>query len=399
MKLVGLSFGSTRLEEVNLFVKDLGKEIDWSDSSTDITKQIINGEPVILIISASQEKNEDEIFKVCRQLIHYNQNLAVVLIIEEGQINIRKAMVSGVFDVLTIPLNKNRVTESLKEAESYLSTQKQDIPKVNEPVAPMKNARVVTVCSTKGGVGKTTFTVNLAAAFAKQLKKIAVIDLDLQFGDISMFFNCNPKKTIYEWVKEGKNSLLENAKAYMHSYNEYIDIMPAPIRPEFSEAILEEHIGQLVTSLKPHYDLVLIDTAPFMEDKILTALDKSDDIFLLTFLDLPTLKNSKIFVETLKSLSQDQKVKIILNRDSKKKGLNSSTAEQILGMPIFIKIPDVEKVVAVSVNEGNPYVYSNPRAKISKIIYSLAIELSGNQNLQQKKSLFGRKVSQAGRPV
>lgn len=399
MRLTGISFGTTKLAEIDSLFKKLGKDIHWYNSSIDTEENIKSNESSVIIISALLAESDEEIYTVCRNLLNNNSNLAIILIAEENKIDIRKAMRSGIFDVLTFPLIEYQVVETIKEAEKHLSYQKQSITKLAEQAPAVKNARVVTVCSTKGGVGKTTFTVNLAAALAKQFKKIAVIDLDLQFGDISMFFDCNPKKTIYEWVKEGKNDLQETVKAFMYSYNEYIDIMPAPVRPEFSEAILEEHIGQLITSLKPCYDLVLIDTAPFMEDKILTALEKSDDIFLLTFLDLPTLKNSKIFIETLTSLTLSQKVKIILNRDSKKKGLNSSTAEQILGMPIFSKIPDVEKVVAVSVNEGNPYVYSSPRAKISKIIYSLALELSGKPQKQQKKSLFGRKVPQAGRTV
>lgn len=395
MKWIGLAQAKNKPKEVASFFEGLGKEIDWCDSIQQINEFLSNGESGIVILSALQNPNED-IYEVCRQLSQIHPNLAIVLLAEETQLDMRKAMRSGVFDVLTLPLKQPQVIEIIREAENYAANQSH---LASEKPVPTKMAKIITVCSTKGGVGKTTFTVNLAAAFAKQFKKVAIIDLDLQFGDISMFFDCNPKKTIYEWVKEGQKHPADSIEAYMHAYNDYIDIMPAPLRPEFSEAILEEHISQLILKLKPYYDLVLVDTAPFMEDKILTALEKSDHIFLLTFLDLPTLKNSKIFIDTLNSLSLGPKVKVVLNRDSKKKGLNSITAERILGLPIFIKIPDVEKIVAVSVNEGNPYIYSNPRAKISKIIYSLALEVSGDPKKQPKKSLFGRKVLHVGRQV
>jgi pilus assembly protein CpaE len=399
MKLIGFSFGNHKPIEVDTLFKEIGKELLWIDTLGQINDLIMDGDIGILVISSSPRNTNDEIYEISNQLSQLYPNLSLIIIAEDNNLDIRKAMRSGVFDILQSPLSQYQVMETINEAEKRLMSQQNSQPIFEEKKALTKKARIITVCSTKGGVGKTTFSVNLAAAFAKQFKKVAVIDLDLQFGDISMFFDCNPKKTIYEWIKESKNNPKENIQAYLHSYNEYIDIMPAPIRPEFSEVILEEHIGHLITKLLPLYDIVIVDTAPYMEDKILTALERSDDIFLLTFLDLPTLKNSKIFLETLQSLSLDQKVKVILNRDSKKKGLNSSTAETVLGVPIFMKIPDVEKVVAVSVNEGFPYVYSNPRAKISKIIYSLALEISGKPVKQEKKSLFGKKVPQAGRPI
>ncbi|WP_423799538.1 AAA family ATPase [Neobacillus sp. SAB-20_R2A] len=393
MILLGYSFETKKQMEVDAFFKGLETEIHWLNSLNQIQDLMLDKDIGVIFITSSNFEDKEGIYEVSRHLSQSFLNLAVVLIADENSLDIRKAMRTGVFDVLTGKLNEYQVKETLKEAEKHITFQTQTLSKSEGKNTVEKKARIITVCSTKGGVGKTTFTVNFAAAFAKQFKKVAVIDLDLQFGDISMFFNCNPKKTIYEWVKEGRN----DPKAYMHSYNDYLDIMPAPIRPEFSEAILDEHISHLIERLEPMYDLVLIDTAPYMEDKILTALEKSDDIFLITFLDLPTLKNSKIFIETLNSLSLDTKVKVIINRDSNKKGINSSIAEGVLGLPIFLKIPDVEKVVAVSVNEGTPYVYSSPRARISKLIYSLALDIAGRPKSQQKKSFFSKKGSVVGR--
>jgi pilus assembly protein CpaE len=399
MKLIGFSKQKRMMPSVDSFLNEIGKQLIWVDSLNQLNE--LGEEHGILLMAISAEENVDELIGNCRKLSSEYPTFAIILISEDKNLNIRKIIRAGAFDVLTFPLNQYETIETLREAEKHVSLQRDTVSNPVEKLTLSKNARVITVCSTKGGVGKTTFTVNLAAAFAKNFKKVAVIDLDLQFGDISMFFDCNPKKTIYEWIKEGKKNTQENIKTYMYSYNEFIDIMPAPIRPEFSEAVTEKHISELLAILRPFYDVVLVDTAPYMEDKILTALEKSDEIFLLTYLDLPTLKNSKIFIETLTSLSIVQKVKVIINRDSKKKGLNSSTAEDVLGLPIFMKIPDVEKVVEVSVNEGNPYVFSNPRAKISKLIYSLALELSGESKEQpKKKSIFSRKeVSHVGRPI
>ncbi|WP_053367495.1 AAA family ATPase [Bacillus sp. FJAT-27245] len=370
----------------------VGEKLIWYKSFKELQEESFTG--IVLIPVTKQELVADlqDVFSLFPTL---TLSTVPILIDFENVVDIRRAIRAGAFDVLPYPFQNELLVAAAREAEEILN-QKKDISKKE---APIKNARVMTVCSTKGGVGKTTFTVNLAAALAKQFNKIIVIDLDLQFGDVAMFFDSKPKKTIYEWVKEDYNNSPEKVKGYIHSVNDFIDIMAAPIRPEFSEVILEEHITRLISSLKQYYDIVLIDTAPYIEEKILTALERSDDIFLVTYLDLPTLKNCKIFIDTLQSLALDKKVKIILNRDSKRKGLYKETAENVLGMPVHTRVPDFEKIVVASVNEGNPFVYSYPRAKISKVLYSFAQELAGKQEKAIKKGFFFKKAASEGRLI
>lgn len=368
---------------------ELDKEIRWFDTLQELKGSISEDEKGVLLMAAAAET--EEVYDICRQFYLSYPFISIILFSPHNHIDIRKAFRSGVYDVITFPISKQQLLDTLQEAEE--NAQNETGTKV-----PRKKARVITVCSTKGGVGKTTFSVNLACAIAKQLKKVIVIDLDLQFGDVAMFFDQKPKKTIYEWTKEEAGGTFEKLKSYIHPFNDYIDIFAAPIRPEFSEAITEEHINRLIAKVKPFYDVVLIDTAPFMEGNILTALEESDDIFVVTIFDLPTLKNTKIFLDTLNSLSLDNKVKIAVNRVSKRNGIKQKAAESLLGLPIFLKIPDAEKVVVSSVNEGNPYVYSSPRSKVAKLIFSLAGQLfSETKPAAKKKLFFSRKDVQAGR--
>ncbi|WP_316571647.1 AAA family ATPase [Neobacillus sp. YIM B06451] len=383
-------------EDLKKHALALKAEVSWIKRKTDIPEE---AKKSIIFLAISKEDNEEGLYEELNVFFKNNQGIPILIDIE-NRLDIRKALRAGAFDVLPFPFSIDALRETVREAERILVSKKVVSEKTQvKEEAPTKKARIITVCSTKGGVGKTTFTVNLAAAFAKQLKKVAVVDLDLQFGDVSMFFDCKPNKTIYEWVKEDCYGQPERLGGYMHSVNEYIDILAAPIRPEFSEVILEEHIQKLTAYLRPHYDVVLIDTAPYVEGNILTALEKSDDIFMITYLDLPTLKNCKIFIDTLQTLELGKKVKVILNRDSKKRGINKETAEDVLGMPVHTRIPDLEKVVVNSVNEGNPFVYSYPRAKISKVMYTLAQDLFGKPLKKERKPFFARKALNEGRLI
>ncbi|MFD1020642.1 AAA family ATPase [Thalassobacillus hwangdonensis] len=359
------------------------EKVEWLQACEDLEDIMTRTDKGILILSSTAV---EDIYETCEDLSLQFPFLYIVIIDSESDLELREVMRAGAFDMLKSPLKQDELFDSLEIAEASISKQKYGKFKMKS--APQKTAKVITVCSTKGGVGKTTFTVNLASAFARLSKKVLIIDLDLQFGDVSIFMDCHPKKTIYEWMKESHPSSSE-IKSYIQSYNDEIDILAAPERPEFAEAFTNTHIEKLIEEVQPYYDVVMIDTAPYMEEIILTALEHTDDIFLMTYLDLPTLKNCKVFLDTLDSLSFKSKVKVVLNRDSNKKGIDFKTAERVLGQELYAKVPDFEKVVVPSVNEGYPYVYSSPKSKVAKAIFAIAERLFADElDVKKPKKLL-----------
>ncbi|WP_028784984.1 AAA family ATPase [Thalassobacillus devorans] len=391
MKWIAVSEGVGDTQKIKDLFQEAGIQVTWLSRLDQVSVDL--GDTDILIVSA--EANSD-IYSYCRQVTWSNPDVSIILLSEETEVDLQSAIRAGVFDVMHMTEEKEQLLGVLDEIEDRLNVMQRKLaPKAADED---KRARVMTTCSTKGGVGKTTFTVNMTASLAKQGRKVLVIDLDLQFGDVAMFFDTKPKKTIYEWVKEERSQM--KLASCVESFNEQIDILSAPIRPEFAEVITDEHIKQLIKLAKPLYDVILIDTAPYMDEVVLTALEESDDIFLVTLLDLPTLRNNKTFLETLQTLNLQGKVKVVLNRNSKKRGLTEKTAEEVLGMPIEIKVPDTEKIVVSSVNVGAPFVLSHPRAKVSKVLLKLGHSMFDQGDTKAKKKLqLNKKASVAGRPV
>lgn len=368
-------------------VDEMDKEIQWFENVDELKKEVPPNEKGVLLMSANSEG--EEIYNFCRQFSITYPFVSIVVFSREEEVDVRKAIRSGAYDVVAYQETKQQLKDTLLEAESFAGTE-------TGTKTPKKTAKVITICSTKGGVGKTTFSVNLACAIGKTSKKVLVIDLDLQFGDVSMFFDRKPKRTIYEWTKQDGENTFEKLKPFIVPINDHVEIIPAPSRPEFSEAITEEHINRLITKVKPYYDVVIVDTAPFMEEKILTALEQTDEIFVVTILDLPTLKNTKVFLDTLHSISLKGKVRVVVSRVSKRSAISIKKAEEALGIPIFLSIPDEAKVVSASVNEGSPFIYSSPGSKIAKLVFDAANELFENPK-PVKKSLFSRRLVPIGR--
>jgi pilus assembly protein CpaE len=216
-------------------------------------------------------------------------------------------MVSGARDYLVKPFNSDDLVDTIKN--TYQMENRRSFP--GETKVPTKRCEVVTIFGTKGGVGKTTIAVNLAVLLAKSKKKVALIDLDLQFGDVSIFLNLYPKRTISELAQEGNALDLELLDSYLIPHISGVKILPAPGRPEYAELITPGHVEEIVNLLKLHYDYIVIDTPPLFNETNLSALDLSTQILLVLAMDLATIKNVKLSLELLESLHQRGKTKLI----------------------------------------------------------------------------------------
>lgn len=364
----------SNLDEIINCIEDNGVSITLRSEKEELEKLLIGNPDSIIFIEVNNEQNN---YQYCENLSLLYPSLYIVLVGEETELDAMKALRCGAKDILSFSSPKETVLEVMRRAEKAIQY------KGNHSIP--KDGRVITVCSTKGGVGKTTLIVNLASVLSKKKIKVAVLDFNLQFGDVSLYYDVKPKKTIYEWVKEGYG-LTDELESFMSKHSSGVDVLSAPIRPEFSEDINEQHIQQLIEQCKQQYDFVLIDTPPYLTDHTIISLENSNDVLLMTFMDLATLKNNKIFIETLEALSIKEKVKVILNRDYKVKGIHPETVEKILEFPIFGRIPNKEKWITTSINEGKPFVLSNPKSSFSKSIENVANKLMGNETKRHKKT-------------
>lgn len=307
--------------------------------------------------------------------------VAVIVISVQGeQEYLRKAMLSGARDYLVKPFNNDELINTIKgvyEMENKRTVQG------GEKNLPHKS-QVVTVFGTKGGVGKTTLAVNLAVTLAKAKKKVALIDLDLQFGDVSIFLNLYPRRTIAELSQEGDMLDTELLESYLIPHISGVKILPAPGRPEYAELVTTGLVDDIINILKVNYDYIIIDTPCFFNEITLCALDLSHQILLTLAMDLATIKNIKLSLELLDSLHQRGKTKLILNRACENMGITIADAEETLNFFIAACIPSEGRVVVPALNEGIPFVLSKPTAKVSQAIEQIAKLVINDEGYQEE---------------
>ena len=275
------------------------------------------------------------------------------------------ALDADVADVLLLPQLVENVVFTIRKTAH--------IKRATSTVKRAHTGRVVTVFSPKGGTGKTVTAANVAASLAKHLqKRTLLIDLDLQFGDAAIVLGIEPEKTIYDLVVAPGELDFDKLLGYTTKHQCGLDILPAPLRPEDAELVTESKITRLLEVARECYDVIVVDTSPFFHGPMLATLDRTDELLMLCGLDVPTLKNVRLALQTLELLSfPTNRVRFVLNRANSKVGLTKREVEAALKVEVGNEIPS-ERIVPLSVNRGEAAVLTEPGADYSRAILELA---------------------------
>jgi pilus assembly protein CpaE len=236
--------------------------------------------------------------------------------------------------------------------------------------------KAITVFSPKGGVGKTTIAVNLALALAGHGKKrVCLVDLDLGFGDVAITLQLFPARTLADAVPMETGLDIGLLETLLTPHQDEMFTLVAPVQPDARDSIPAALIGKVLRLLKGSFDYVVIDTSPSFDAHVLAAFDETDELVLVTTLDVPTLKNVKIAAETLDLLNFPKSQRhLVLNRADEKVGLSTGEVESTLGMKVSEAIPTSSQVPNAT-NSGEPIVAGLPRHPVSRAISSLASQL------------------------
>ena len=176
----------------------------------------------------------------------------------------------------------------------------------------LNKAKIITVTSVKGGTGKTTMTLNIAGVLSQMQKKTIIVDFDLYFGSIAASLNLKPTSDIYTLNEDMMNNRFHDLKDYVNSYNEYIDVLAAPIDPRNVSKFSTKFFEVLLSRLSMQYEVILIDTNHITDKINLMALDHSDTVLYIMTNDLMDMKNMKTMMSIYKDMDKNN-YKIILN--------------------------------------------------------------------------------------
>lgn len=246
------------------------------------------------------------------------------------------------------------------------------------PAGAMHMSKVISVFSPKGGVGKTTLSVNLALALTeKGARRVCLVDLDLAFGDVAITMQLFPTHSIEQAIGSEDSMDVEMLDGLLTRHQDSLMVLAAPPHPDTRERVSPRLVSRIIRTLRETFDYVVIDMAPSFDEQVLTALDETDEVVLVATLDVPTLKNVKVAVETFDALhiAKDNR-HLVLNRADDEVGITPDKVEGILGMGVTTQLLSSVDIAAAT-NAGSPIVVSDPEHQLSIAVRDLATRLAG----------------------
>ncbi len=278
--------------------------------------------------------------------------------------------------------------------ESWASDLAPILSRIAIPLAGEERAegKVLAIFSSKGGVGKTTLTVNLAVALAKSSRQpVAIFDLDVQFGDVAPMVGEAPLATLYDVVKGVTHVDPEVLKRAMKRVANNVYLLAAPDRPEEADDIRADHIVQILQLLRESYAYVLVDTAPGYTDINVAAFDYCDNILTVCTPDVVTLRTVGQALQVFFGGFHypPEKIRIVLNRSGSKTGVETEDVAQVLQTPLSYLLPSDGASPVHAANDGQPLLLKFPDSALSKSIQNMANaivkETGGRQRAEEKK--------------
>src|SRR5436853_958250 len=315
----------------------------------------------------------------------------IIMSVQGERDYLRRAMQSGAREFLIKACSGDRMIASIRRVyqleqkkESFLQKTSGQAagpvaaaPTDGESVRRGEHGQVYFFYSGKGGVGKSLIAANLAVSMANETKaKVALVDLDLQFGDIGVLLNLDHSQGITDLIENIDHMDQEFIREIMVDGPFGIKVLLTPISPELADLVTVDHVRRIFGELRKMFDYIIVDSSAHLGEINLEVLDHADKVVVVTSLSIPAIKNTKLALKIFDSLSiSPDRVVLLLNKYDAHSEFNKESVEANLRFPIAGQIPNDAKLVINSVNRGNPFVTTHPESEISQRIRELVGKL------------------------
>lgn len=330
---------------------------------------VMKHRPDIVIIDISE--NVDWSLGVIQRISSHLKETMIFVSSDETNLEVAvKAMRAGAREFLARPINMSELLGAVEKAQEFAMTQNTDFTL----------GSIYTVFSNKGGIGKTTIATNLAICLTEITgKRVALVDLNLQLGDVTTFLDIQPTYDISYIVKNISRVDEAFLLSTMEKFEDYeLYILADPPYAEQAEDISSEQINTILTVLKSIFDYVIIDTTSSFDSKTLAALDLADRILLVSMVNLPCIRNTQRCLDLFDRLNYPkEKINLVINRYLPTDEISVEDVEDTLEHPVYWKIPNNYFTVMAAINRGVPINQIEDDSNIALNFKQLTKQLSG----------------------
>jgi len=352
-------------------------EVGWVQSVTAAEEILVETDMVAHVLVLSPEVKEPDALGLAEFVGRAAPMTAIIMVRDKAWNGLLPAaMRAGIRDVVDL----TQGAEELRDAVERAILWAENVSQLRGQLAakPKQRGTVISVFASKGGVGKTFLTTNLAAALADISKQdTAVADLDVDMGDVFSYFGREPTKAMYDLISLGEGADRETVFANATKLEEHLwgfGAVPDPsVQPPGGEAV-----GKYLRMLRTNFAYVVVDASADYTDLALACFDLSDAICLVTALDVVGVKHLSKALETLLTIGLPrERFRIVLNRADSRVGLDAADVERVMKIQVDTMIPS-SRLVPTCLNKGRPVVLEEPSSEVSDSIRRLATRFVGS---------------------
>jgi pilus assembly protein CpaE len=372
-------------------IRDAIGDVSAAPASFDELTALVRSEPDLDTVVLGPSVDSELAIDFADLMRASNPTLGVVVVRRRIDATLlTQALRAGVREVVAerdLPGVGDAVRRSQKLTFALRNPGQTRAPEADEPTG-----HLFTVFSPKGGAGKTTLAVNLGVALVGRGYRTLVLDLDLAFGDVPISLGLRPEHGFQEVVALGDRLDASALERLVTVHESGLHVLAPPADPGAHEQATPSLVERLLKVAATQYQYVIADTPPSLDERTITAMEASEAVFLLTTLDIPSLKNAKIAVETLRLVNFPvDRLRVVMNRSDSKVGLDLGDVERSLGVPVVGFIPS-SRLVPATTNRGVPIVTEKPKHAVSTSIQSLAgAQVIKEPRRADRRGLLGRR--------
>lgn len=325
-----------------------------------------------------------------KKIVPFSQ--VIILTVRDDVDYIRRAMMAGARDYLSKPPIIDELVSAIQRAGEIAFQERQKTTTIDEALSSGEAAskgKIIAVYSPKGGAGTTMLASNMAAALYSEDSAVALIDGNLQFGDVPIFFNAQSNKSTLDLTNHIDELSEELVEETLFQHNSGIRLLPPP-SPEEAEMVTEEQFSKILDFLRGQFSYIIIDTTHDLTETTIAAIKTSDIFILITTQDIPSIARARRFLDFFYTIESNfEKILLVLNQYDKRIGITEEKVSKVLNLEISAILPMDKATVIPSINRGSPFMLQP--AMISKPI---AKEILHTIEKSRKKITQLEKVAQ-----
>jgi pilus assembly protein CpaE len=343
-------------------------EVVWCQGFDEVDAVIRDSGPFDVLVAGPSVSRGDGLEQLRRLRARIPQT-RLVLAVDRGRGGTLRATVrTGALDLLRLPVSDEELFEAVEEALEMPAVTPRPVDEQRPDAGP---GTVIAVVSASGGCGKTFFAANLAYYLQTRFRKrTCLIDLDLQFGELSTALRLKPRYTLHDLLSPDadEEDLVHRIEEHLEHHESGIHLLAAPEEPVDADAIDAGGVARVIQAARSQFDYVIVDTPAALSESVLVALEHAEQVFALATLDLPSVRNLGVMLTTLKQLKvPEEGINLLLNKVEPDAGIDVARVVKYFPQGFSMVIP-YGREVNRSLNMGQPVLAYAPRGEVSRAL-------------------------------